>query len=92
MTDDLIRQSACEVVDALAAGDLRPHDALDAVQGRVESVDHLINALPTRCFDRARDHADRLMAVPPDERGVLAGLPVPIKDLTAVAGVRTTHG
>ena len=92
MTDDLIRQSACEVVAALAAGDLRPHDALDAVQGRVESVDHLINALPTRCFDRARDHADRLMAVPPDERGVLAGLPVPIKDLTAVAGVRTTHG
>ncbi len=92
MTDDLIRQSAREVVAALAAGDLRPHDALEAVRDRVESVDHLINALPTRCFDRARDHADRLMAVPPDERGVLAGLPVPIKDLTAVAGVRTTHG
>ena len=92
MTDDLIRQSAREVVAALAAGDLRPHDALEAVQGRVESVDPVVNALPTRCFDRARDHADRLMAVPPDERGVLAGLPVPIKDLTAVAGVRTTHG
>lgn len=92
MTDDLIRQSACEVVAALAAGDLHPHDALDAVQARVEAVDHLINALPTRCFDRARDHADRLMAAPLAERGVLAGLPVPIKDLTAVAGVRTTHG
>ena len=92
MADDLTRQSACEVVAALAAGDLRPHDALDAVQGRVESVDHLINALPTRCFDRARDQADRLMAAPLAERGVLAGLPVPIKDLTAVAGVRTTHG
>ncbi|MDE0161189.1 MAG: amidase family protein [Acidimicrobiaceae bacterium] len=92
MTDDLIRQSARQVVAALAAGDLRPHDALDAVQGRVETVDPVVNALPTRCFDRARDHADRLMAVPPDERGVLAGLPVPIKDLTAVAGVRTTHG
>ena len=49
-------------------------------------------ALPTRCFDRARDNADRLMEVPAAERGVLAGLPVPIKDLTAVAGVRTTHG
>ena len=92
MTDDLTRQSACEVVAALAAGDLRPHDALEAVLGRVESVDHLINALPTCCFDRAQDHADRLLAVPPDERGVLAGLPVPIKDLTAVSGVRTTHG
>ena len=92
MTTDLIRQSACEVVAALAAGDLSPHDTLDAVQARVEAVDPIVNALPTRCFERAREHADRLMAVPPGERGVLAGLPVPIKDLTAVAGVRTTHG
>ena len=92
MTDDLIRQSAREVVARLASGDLSPHDTLDAVQARVETVDPVVNALPTRCFDRARDHADRLMAVPPGERGVLAGLPVPIKDLTAVAGVRTTHG
>ena len=92
MTDDLIRQSACDVVARLATGDLSPHDALDAVQSRVESVDPIVNALPTRCFDRARDHADRLMEAPLAERGVLAGLPVPIKDLTAVAGVRTTHG
>ena len=92
MTDDLIRQSAREVVARLASGDLSPHNALDAVQARVETVDPVVNALPTGCFDRARDHADRLMAVPPGERGVLAGLPVPIKDLTAVAGVRTTHG
>ena len=92
MTSDLIRQSAREVVAALAAGDLSPHDTLDAVQARVEAVDPIVNALPTRCFDRARDHADRLMDVPLAERGVLAGLPVPIKDLTPVAGVRTTHG
>ena len=92
MTDDLITQSAREVVARLRSGDLSPHDALDAVEARVETVDALVNALPTRCFDRARDHADRLMEVPPAERGVLAGLPVPIKDLTAVAGVRTTYG
>ena len=92
MTSDLIRQSAREVVAALAAGDLSPHDTLDAVQARVEAVDPIVNALPTRCFDRARDHADRLMDVPLAERGVLAGLPVPIKDLTPVAGVRTTYG
>jgi len=66
MTDDLIRRSACEVVAALGAGDLRPHDALDAAQGRIESADHLITALPTRCFERARDHADRPLAVPSD--------------------------
>ena len=92
MTDDLIRLSARQVVAGLAAGDVGPHDTLDAVQARIEAVDPLVNALPTRCFDRARGHADRLMSVPPAERGLLAGLPVPIKDLTPVAGVRTTYG
>ena len=92
MTGDLIRLSAREVVAGLAAGDVSPHDALDAVQARVEAVDPVVNALPTRCFERARRHADRLMSVPPSDRGVLAGLPVPIKDLTPVAGVRTTWG
>ena len=92
MKDDLIRLSACEVVAGLTSGDISPHDALDAVQARVDAVDPAVNALPTRCFDRARDHADRLLQAPPAERGVLAGLPVPIKDLTNVAGVRTTYG
>jgi amidase len=92
MTDDLIRLSARQVVAGLVAGDMSPHDALDAVQARIEAVDALVNALPTRCFDRARGHADRLLQAPPPERGVLAGLPVPIKDLTNVAGVRTTYG
>ena len=32
------------------------------------------------------------MAISPAERGLLAGLPVPVKDLTEVAGVRTTYG
>ena len=92
MADDLIRLSARQVVAGLAAGDISPHEALDALQSRIEAVDPLVNALPTRCFDRARSNADRLMSVPPAERGVLAGLPVPIKDLTPVAGVRTTWG
>jgi amidase len=48
--------------------------------------------LPTLCFDRARANAKALMRRPPEQRGLLAGLPVPIKDLTAVEGVRTTQG
>ena len=51
-----------------------------------------MNALPTLCFDRARDRAKVLQRAPGRKRGRLAGMPVPIKDLTAVAGVRTTHG
>jgi len=48
--------------------------------------------LPTLCFDRARAQAKALMQKPVGGRGLLAGLPVPIKDLTNVAGVKTTQG
>jgi len=71
---------------------VRPHDLLDALERRIAAVDGAVNALPTLCFARARKHADRLARVPAAERGLLAGLPVAIKDLTDVAGVRTTYG
>lgn len=89
---DLIRMTALDVVDGLKTGKITPLDCLDALEARVAAVDGMVNALPTRCFDRARSHARRLMARPPAERGPLAGLPVPIKDLTDVAGVRSTQG
>lgn len=90
--DGLTGMDACAVVDLLRAGDITPHDCLDALEARMSAVDPQVNALPTRCFERARAHADALSARPPQERGRLAGLPVPIKDLTEVAGVRTTFG
>jgi amidase len=89
---ELIVATATHLVDRLRAGEITPHDLLDAVEQRIAAVDPAVNALPTLCFDRARAHADRLMAQPVRERGLLAGMPVPIKDLTEVAGVRTTHG
>ncbi|QJP15782.1 amidase [Starkeya sp. ORNL1] len=88
----LTKRSACEIVDLLQRGEVTPLDCLDALEARVASVDGTVNALPTLCFDRARDHARRLMERPLGSRGLLAGLPVPIKDLTEVAGVRTTYG
>jgi len=72
--------------------EVTPHDLLDAVGRRIAAVDGAVNALPTLCFERARAHADRIARLPPAERGPLAGLPVAIKDLTDVAGVRTTYG
>ncbi|MHB2168735.1 amidase [Alsobacter sp. R-9] len=90
--ESLIRMDACAVVDGLKAGEITPHDCLDALEARIAKVDGAVNALPTLCFDRARAHADALMKRPAAERGRLAGLPVPIKDLTEVEGVRTTWG
>jgi amidase len=89
---DLIRMTATQVVDGLNRGDITPIDCLDALERRVAAVNGPVNALPTLCFDRARTHARALMERPVSERGLLAGLPVPIKDLTDVAGVRCTQG
>ncbi len=84
--------NAVDVVYRLQSGALSPLDCLDALERRIEAVNPKVNALVTLCFDRARKHAHELMQRPINERGVLAGLPVPIKDLTDVSGVRSTQG
>jgi amidase len=88
----LIHRPATEIHGLLLKGEVSPHDLLDALEARIAAVEPAVNALPTLCLDRARRHADALMRKPMAERGRLAGLPVPIKDLTEVAGVRTTYG
>ncbi|MFL6792813.1 MAG: amidase family protein, partial [Bradyrhizobium sp.] len=88
----LVRETACAVVKKLKAGEVTPLDLLDVLEQRIAEVDGKVNALPILCFDRARAHAEKLMKKPAGERGLLAGLPVPIKDLTNVADVLTTQG
>jgi amidase len=90
--NELIRSTATDVVKRLRRGDVTPLDCLDALEQRIANVNAPVNALVTLCFDRARSHAKKLMAKPVAERGTLAGLPIPIKDLTDVAGVRSTQG
>lgn len=91
-SEELVQATACNIVERLRKNDITPHDLLDALEARIRKVDGEVNALPILCFDRARDHAHKLMKKPVAERGLLAGMPVPIKDLTDVAGVRTTQG
>ncbi len=90
--DNLITHTATDIVQALRHGTVTPLDCLDALEQRISAVNAPVNALVTLCFDRARIHAKQLMQKPVRERGLLAGLPVPIKDLTDVMGVRSTQG
>jgi amidase len=66
MAYSLIQQNAVEIVGQLRRGDITPHHLLDALEERIALVDPIVNALPTRCFDRARQHADRLERFYPD--------------------------
>ena len=96
MSDDLIRMTATDAVGRLIRREISPLDLIDAAAARIAAVDPAVNALPTLCLDRARDHARQLLngarRDAEGEAGWLAGLPVSIKDLTDVAGVRTTYG
>jgi len=74
----------------------RQMSAVDAVAGALAAVDARngeLNAIVTlnpRALDEARAIDARLAAG--DAVGALAGVPVGIKDITPVAGLRTTYG
>src|SRR5215212_6126794 len=97
MSDELWRISAVEAVTRLRNGEISPLELVEASARRIAEVEPAVNALPTLCLDRARDHAKRIMqgaaaCEAAGEAGWLTGLPVSIKDLNDVAGVRTTYG
>src|SRR5882672_5266439 len=96
MNNDLWKLTAVEAVTLLKKREISPLDLVEASARRIAEVEPAVNALPTLCLDRARAHARRIMAgtacEASGEAGWLAGLPVSIKDLTDVAGVRTTYG
>lgn len=93
---ELWKMTAVEAVARLRKKEISPLDLVEASARRMAEVEPAVNAMPTLCLDRARDHAKALMAgkrrEAEGEAGWLAGLPVSIKDLADVAGVRTTYG
>ncbi len=92
--NELARLTARQAVALLMKWEASPLELIDAALERIGETDGAINALPTLCVERARAHAERLMAGGPGEPplGYLHGLPIAVKDLTDVAGVRTTRG
>ncbi len=85
--DELTALSARAAVAALRSGEVTPRELVEAALRRIEAVDGPLNALPTVCGERALAHADKV-----NRQLALAGLPIAVKDLTDVAGVRTTYG
>jgi amidase len=92
--NDLLLLTARDVVSLLKQRKVSPLELVEAVAKRIEEVDGQINAVPTRCFEqaveRAHDFASNAKGNPPTH--YLYGLPVLVKDLTEVKGVRTTYG
>ena len=86
--------TATEARRLIGVKKLAPTELLESCISRIEAVDHAVNAMVARDFDRARataKSADQAVARG-DTLPVLHGLPIGIKDLEATAGLRTTHG
>ena len=92
--NELVKLSAKEAISLLKNKEVSPLELIDAAEDRIRETEPAINALPTLCLDRAREHAHRLMKEPRTDTPphYLHGLPIAVKDLVEVADVRTTYG
>ncbi len=89
---ELCRLEASEVVTLLKKKEVSPAELLAASFERIASVEPAVNAMPTTCRRRAELALAELDTNQQGHPGWLGGLPLGIKDLDKVKGVRTTFG
>ena len=86
--------SAVEARALIGEKKLSATELLESCIARIEAVDHAVNAMVARDYDRARAAAKEADAAVArgDALPALHGLPIGVKDLEDVAGLRTTYG
>jgi amidase len=94
MSNDLSRETACELAALIADKVVSPVEVLDAHLETIARVNPRLNAIVTLVADAARASAQQAEAaiLRGEALGALHGLPVVIKDITPTAGIRTTFG
>ena len=89
---DIAALSASEIRQLIGRREVSPVEVVEACLARVERFNGTVNAVVT-LSERALDDARELEAEAAKGRiGPLCGIPVGIKDVTPVAGLRTTYG
>lgn len=95
-SDEITDASATELARLIRRRELSPREVTQAFLARIERVNPAINAYVTVTAEQALAQAvlaeEAVMMRPPEELGLLHGVPISIKDLSATAGVRTTYG
>ena len=89
---DLYRLSAHEICRKVKSGEITARETIESSLGRINSLEKGLNALITRMDERALEKADQVdrMLSAGEDPGLLAGVPVVIKDNMCVQGIRTT--
>jgi len=91
---ELCDLNAIDLRRLIGAKQISPVELLESCIQRIEDIDGALNAMVTRCFERAHDEAKiaERCVLQGTPLGLLHGLPLGIKDLETTAGVRSTMG
>ena len=94
MEEDLLYKSAVELRDLIAAKEISPVELLDRSLARMEEVEPKLNSFVTTTEDVAYAAARKAEKAILDNEspGLLHGLPISVKDLIAMGGIRYTFG
>ena len=90
----LNKLNVSELIKGIADGDFSPKEILDDCIKRINQIDSQLNAFPIKCFEKAYEQVKKL----PSLKDInlreypLYGIPVGVKDLNDIRGVRTTQG
>ena len=85
--DDLVDCDALALAELLKKKEISPPELVESVIRRIEALDPALNFMTTRAYGRAREKAKSISL---DSR--FAGVPILIKDMVDVGGVRRTDG
>ena len=85
--DAFVDYDAIGLAGLIKNGDISAAEMTEVVIRRIEALDPVLNFITTPTFDRARDSAGAIA-----QDSTFAGVPILIKDMIDVGGVRRTDG
>jgi len=93
-SDQICQLDTTTLARAVAAKELSPVEAVEAVLERLDRLDPTLHMFTTVVPDQAREDAKRIEAdlAAGREVGPLAGVPTGVKDLICTKGIRTASG
>jgi aspartyl-tRNA(Asn)/glutamyl-tRNA(Gln) amidotransferase subunit A len=94
MPNEFSFMTAIETLDLMRTKQVSPVEIVDSALRRAEASQSTLNAFVTLTSDLAMEAARKAekAILAGEDQGLLTGLPLSIKDLTAVKGVRFTSG